>query len=42
MRDEQPRIESGRMFRLRVVRVVKPRKELRVHRTTGLYNIVKA
>lgn len=28
VRDEQPRIESGRMFILRVVRVGKPRKKL--------------
>lgn len=28
MRDEHPRIESGRMFILRVVRIEKPRKKL--------------
>lgn len=28
MRDEQPRIESGRMFILNVLRIGKPRKEL--------------
>lgn len=35
MRDEQPRIEFGRIFLLSMLRIGKPWKELRDQRRTG-------